>query len=629
MGWENQSAEFVEWYKKMYKLTDEQARERWDSISDQDKDTLLRRFTENENLAQAAPAAENVILRVLDRVALGGSSLVSLLSGLLASFLIIYSGFVLYDTFYTQENAGNAWELADLRPEIIDDGAVPLSNEDLVAKISEDYRAWFTIYDTTIDYPLMQGEDDLYYASHDIYGNSSLTGAIYLAAANAPDFSDNYNLVYGHHMDNRIMFGALDSYQNADFFESHRDAIVVTNDAVYDVTIFASISTNAYESLIYTVGDRDLDELYAYIEENAWQFDPSVLEGATKIIALSTCADATTSGRLVVFGVMTERDMNPEEPIPPIEETVVDDTPDDTPPDNPSVPGDDNPNDPNNPDNPNPNDNPDIPNNPDETGNPDDTAGPDDGTNPDDNVTNPDDVVTDHTCDEIDDVPDEPVVDIPDEPTPLDRLIARFTPTGDVHRGRSWALVNLLATIVTVYLFLPLLHLRAKYHRRKMMREVNDAKIELRKLEQLREDQKKEKDRIDQQAYEDRMTRAERKAARKNAQPIDMEADITEEEFDDAVEELYYRLKRFTRRSRSGYLAELITAVGAVVLFILTEDIRLPMVLIDKWTIFHLLIMALCWIIDVRLARYRSKAIEEEREELEEDIEKTKESIQS
>ena len=30
-----------------------------------------------------------------------------------------------------------------------------------------------------------------------------------LAAGNSPDFSDDYNLVYGHHMDNGAMFGGL------------------------------------------------------------------------------------------------------------------------------------------------------------------------------------------------------------------------------------------------------------------------------------------------------------------------------------------------------------------------------------------------------------------------------------
>ncbi len=64
---------------------------------------------------------------------------------------------------------------------------------------------------------------------------SSLTGAIYLAAGNAPDMSDSYNLIYGHHMDNGAMFGGLDRYRARSYFESHREGILVSQSAVYDL----------------------------------------------------------------------------------------------------------------------------------------------------------------------------------------------------------------------------------------------------------------------------------------------------------------------------------------------------------------------------------------------------------
>ena len=54
---------------------------------------------------------------------------------------------------------------------------------------------------------------------------------------------------------------------------------------------------------------------------------------------------------------------------------------------------------------------------------------------------------------------------------------------------------------------------------------------------------------------------------------------------------------------------------------------RLPMVLIDKWTPLMLILLAICWIIDIRLARYREKAVEEEREEAENDLNQIKENI--
>ncbi len=232
----------------------------------------------------------------------GANKLLSLLSSLLASFLILYSGYALYDTFYTQETARNSWDL--LKENIsVQDGT---SLADAIAAINGDYRCWLTVYDTKIDYPVLQGEDDLYYADHDIYGNTSLTGAIYLAAGNSGDLSDNYNLIYGHHMSDSIMFGALDAFEEAAYFNSHHEGEIITGEKVYDLYIFAVIDTDAYENMVYTAGNRNLEELLAYIRANAIQFEEPEA-GSDKYVALSTCRDATTSGRLVVFATMTER----------------------------------------------------------------------------------------------------------------------------------------------------------------------------------------------------------------------------------------------------------------------------------------------------------------------------------
>ena len=60
-------------------------------------------------LAQHAHAAssKSSVDAVLARVSAVGNSLVSLLSGLLAAVLILYSGIVLYDTFYVESSAAN------------------------------------------------------------------------------------------------------------------------------------------------------------------------------------------------------------------------------------------------------------------------------------------------------------------------------------------------------------------------------------------------------------------------------------------------------------------------------------------------------------------------------------------
>ena len=244
-----------------------------------------------------------------------GNGLVSALAGLLAVVLILYSGYVLYDSFATEYGAiSESQDLLKYKPVVMADGKASDSDEDL-STINRDYRAWLTVNGSSIDYPVVQGKDDLYYASHDVYGNVSLSGAIYLSGANNPDFSDSYNVIFGHHMDNGAMFGSIDRFTDSEYFHVHQTGTLVTKDKVYELTLFAAATTDAYESRIYSVGDRAADTIAfltgdrkddAGVGTNVLVYDPAAAQGATKVVALSTCANANTNGRLVVFGKLKE-----------------------------------------------------------------------------------------------------------------------------------------------------------------------------------------------------------------------------------------------------------------------------------------------------------------------------------
>ena len=188
-------------------------------------------------------AARTTVESVLSTVANVGTPLLSLLSGLLAAALILFSGYVLYDAFYTQEQAKSGWELLQYKPSIVEmqDDETPADLRNLLAEVNEDYRAWLTVYETNIDYPVVQGPDDLYYAYHDVYKETSLTGAIYLAAGNRPQMTDSYNLIYGHHMDNGAMFGGIDEFAAPDYFSGHRSGLIQTLEGNFDLRHYVRV----------------------------------------------------------------------------------------------------------------------------------------------------------------------------------------------------------------------------------------------------------------------------------------------------------------------------------------------------------------------------------------------------
>ena len=71
---------------------------------------------------------------------------------------------------------------------------------------------WITVTDTAIDYPLVQGEDNNYYISHNYQGEDDIAGAIYYDAYDKP-FNEAMTVVYGHSMKNGTMFNNLHYFQ--------------------------------------------------------------------------------------------------------------------------------------------------------------------------------------------------------------------------------------------------------------------------------------------------------------------------------------------------------------------------------------------------------------------------------
>ena len=121
------------------------------------------------------------------------------------------------------------------------EGANP-SLEDLMA-INKDVAGWITIDDTHIDYPVVQGKDDMEYINKDVYGEFSLSGSIFLSCMNKKDFSDNYNLVYGHHMANGGMFGDVVSFTEKSYFDKHKTGELYLPDKTMHIDLRLSSAT--------------------------------------------------------------------------------------------------------------------------------------------------------------------------------------------------------------------------------------------------------------------------------------------------------------------------------------------------------------------------------------------------
>lgn len=237
-------------------------------------------------------------MKLAERLGTLGDRLLVIVTSIVAFLMLTYSAYALYDSFYTGQNALSSYDLQQYRPVQKESGEI--SFEELFA-VTPDAVGWIYIDGTNIDYPVVQGRDNLEYANKDIYGKSSLTGAIYLASENDPGFVDAYNVIYGHHMDNGAMFGDIDKFRDQAFFDSHRVGVVQTPTGNWDLHVYACVQTDAYESLIYQIGSYNNEEIVAYVKEHAVNIAEDLdVASFSKLIMLSTCEDAETNGRLIL-----------------------------------------------------------------------------------------------------------------------------------------------------------------------------------------------------------------------------------------------------------------------------------------------------------------------------------------
>ena len=457
-------------------------------------------------------------IRTITKIA---DKILGVLTAILAAALLIYSAYVIYDNYHTGQSAFSSWDLQQYKPAPSDD------EEKLdftaIRKINPDAVGWVTIYDTNIDYPIVQGKNDLEYINKDIYGNGSLTGSIYLSSENDGQFLDSYNIIYGHHMDNGAMFGDIDKYEDQQYFMTHRKGELLTPNGMYDLTVFACLKTDAYDTEVYEINNlknEKLEEIVKYLKVNSEQFYEMDHSKTKKIIALSTCANENTNGRIIIF------------------------------------------------------------------------------------------------CDAV---PKKAIVhgNQSTKPVNADRVVQGHN-TG----GSGWALLNLICVFIIMFTLLPLFSIRKKYRQffysRKKYKEFDE------RIDELDEIEKQAGDQAADQTPEQAANQTPEQAAdqdNKNDQPaagIQPNDSDTEEEPKNLRKEsedlktLSKDLKRFVNKIIIGTVGEIILVIIAIIVFLVTEDMRTPLIISDMWTWLMVSLAVIALLVDYILFRYRGKKLPEE-----------------
>jgi len=176
--------------------------------------------------------------------------------------------------------------------------------------INPDVFAWLTVYGTNIDYPVVQGQNNIRYVNTDARGRHALSGAIFLDARNGPNFSDFSSILYGHHMENQVMFGEIALFADRSYFEARRYGMLHFEGRAHGLEFFAFVHADAYDTAVFRSGITEPTEQQAYLDmllQMARHTRPDVpVTIQDRIVLLSTCAPNSTNGRDILIGVRTD-----------------------------------------------------------------------------------------------------------------------------------------------------------------------------------------------------------------------------------------------------------------------------------------------------------------------------------
>ena len=236
--------------------------------------------------------------------------------------LIAASCIYIYKYFADRKNSENTSQILskiEVNEEEVDDETTERMLQ--VRKLKEensDVVGWLEISDTNISYPVLQGDDNSYYMTHDYKKEYTIDGSLFLDKDYDWDKPSSNLLIYGHN--NRghdTMFVHLLDYKDEEFYKEHPVIRFTTDkeDAEYEII-------SAFESRVYYKSEKNVFRYYYFVDaKNKEEYDEYVnnakkaslydtektAEYGDQLITLSTCAFHTEDGRFAVVARKVEK----------------------------------------------------------------------------------------------------------------------------------------------------------------------------------------------------------------------------------------------------------------------------------------------------------------------------------
>ena len=221
--------------------------------------------------------------------------------------------------------------IPDVDPEVIEKAeneGKPLPSFESLLAINSDVVGYIQIDGTSISYPVVKGQDNDFYLTHDIYKNVNKSGTVmmdYRNEVSKKNPSDNY-VLYGHNMAIGTYFAGLNEYWRTlyDSYEKpsmsmYKEHPVITFNTLYDQSkwkIFAIglYNTNYSHGEVFDYIDKhdftsreDFNNYIIEIMDRSDIFTDVDLQYGDQILTLSTCVWPYPDNNFIRLGVFARK----------------------------------------------------------------------------------------------------------------------------------------------------------------------------------------------------------------------------------------------------------------------------------------------------------------------------------
>lgn len=178
----------------------------------------------------------------------------------------------------------------------------------VLKETNPDTVGWISVNNTTVNYPVVQANNNSYYLVHDFNKASNSLGWIFMDYRNSADDLQQNTIIYGHNLaKDKLMFGDLKKTMNESWYKNEANQyitfntaranmqwkifsiykVAVTNDYLYNT--FAN--TEQFQSFVKKMKDRSIYDFGVNVPSDG------------RIITLSTCQNSGKY-RLVIHAVL-------------------------------------------------------------------------------------------------------------------------------------------------------------------------------------------------------------------------------------------------------------------------------------------------------------------------------------